>query len=567
MWSVGWAKAAQLSALDFDDPSSRNIPFVKEAQLYFYNRVLRRHNIVPRQPPAVATHASVEDVDMKDVGDMHANDHHRESDRDSNSRAVSDSDIGAGRADADSRRTSVSNREEHPDAKSSTAPGSAQLIAAQALTLQAPARSGFTAINSASSADSSASRSTRASLEPPSRAGSVPTAGGNHRRVFKIHARSSNRHPSHQPNASPSIVLPERPAEGAASPRGTPTQSQAEPRRPSPASLQNILQDFPTAAAGPPRFDSQSPKPASARRPLPSGPVRSGSPSRSALLSAVNAKLAQPLRDSRAGSAPVQLPPSSQLEADTRPSGSASAVPGLSRHATPQPPAPVTAPEASTPAPEPTQRREQPPPPIQLPPPPTGFTPIRQLKTTPLATPTTSAPNTRANSPTLAQAKADTPTTAMFPKPETPILTPTTAPPAAFVPTMDVFDLAGFMDGSTEVFRSSAPGQYLRLIDDHQNGVLTTASDAPVALRIEPKKVKTVERAAAQGGTACVVTIVYHGSEEAGAEGEPRMQTLVLEKARSTASGMLNGVVHARRLCRRLQHWNEHIVCPSPGDE
>jgi hypothetical protein len=155
----------------------------------------------------------------------------------------------------------------------------------------------------------------------------------------------------------------------------------------------------------------------------------------------------------------------------------------------------------------------------------------------------------------------------MFPKPETPILTPTTAPLAAFVPTMDVFDLAGFMDGSTETFRSSTPGQYLRLIDDHQSGVLTTPSDAPVALRIEPKKIKRVERVAAQGGTVCVVTIFYHNSEEGGAAAEARTQTLVLEKARSTASGMLNGMVHARRLCRRLQTWNDDILWPSPGNE
>ena len=43
MWSLGWAKAAQLSALDFDDPSSRNVPFVYAARDYFYSRVLRQH--------------------------------------------------------------------------------------------------------------------------------------------------------------------------------------------------------------------------------------------------------------------------------------------------------------------------------------------------------------------------------------------------------------------------------------------------------------------------------------------------------------------------------------------
>ncbi len=42
-WTLGWAKAAQLSALDFDDPSSRNVPYVYAARDYFYTRVLRQH--------------------------------------------------------------------------------------------------------------------------------------------------------------------------------------------------------------------------------------------------------------------------------------------------------------------------------------------------------------------------------------------------------------------------------------------------------------------------------------------------------------------------------------------
>ena len=507
---------------------------------------------------------------MEDVGD------HRgaESDRDSVSRAMTDSENGIGRAEADSRRTSISNRDFASETKSradvakSTAPGpaAAQLIAAQALNVPAPARSGFTAINSFAGPDSSTSRSARASLEPPSRAGSVSSAGGNHRRVFKIHARSSNKHPVQHTNASPSIVLPERPADGAMSPRGTPGRPHGDDRRPSPASLQNILQDFPSPA---PRPESQSPKPVSARRPLPSGPMRSGSPSRVALLSAVNAKLAESPRDSRAGSAPVQPPQlSGWSEGVFRASESASGAPGPSRQATPPqpPPAPAAAPTlAPGPGPEPTQRREPPPPPIQVHP---AYVSNRQFKTTPLATPTTSVPNTRANSPTLSQQpKTDSPTTASFPKPETPILTPTLAqPPAAFLPTMDVFDLVGFMDGAVERFRSAAPGQYLRLIDDHQSGVLATPSDSEAAVRIDPAKIKTVERATVQGGAVCVVTITYQQPlHDVGAN--PHTQTVVLEKARSTASGMQNGTVHARRLCRRLHEWNESILFPTPGDE
>jgi hypothetical protein len=129
---------------------------------------------------------------------------------------------------------------------------------------------------------------------------------------------------------------------------------------------------------------------------------------------------------------------------------------------------------------------------------------------------------------------------------------------------MDVFDVAVFMENDREVFRSDAPGQCLRLIDDHQNGVFTTPSDAPVSLKVEPRKIKSVERVPSQGGAACVVKLIYHADKPQGqsdGEGE-RTQTLVLEKARSTASGMQNGVVHARRFCRRLLEWNPDISNP-----
>jgi hypothetical protein len=134
---------------------------------------------------------------------------------------------------------------------------------------------------------------------------------------------------------------------------------------------------------------------------------------------------------------------------------------------------------------------------------------------------------------------------------------------------MDVFDLAGFMDGDTEVFRSAHPGQYLRLIDDHQSGVLTTPSDAPTAVRIDPRKVKVAERVSAQGGSVCVVTLVYQAEDGEGGGGEGsgvgKTQTLVFERARSTARGMENGALHARRLCKRLSSWNKEVECPTPG--
>ncbi|KAH6842647.1 hypothetical protein B0I37DRAFT_200940 [Chaetomium sp. MPI-CAGE-AT-0009] len=594
MWSLGWVKSAHLSNLDFDDPSSRDIPFVREARAYFVSRVLRQPVAAPhgrtRIPPI---NTATEDIEMTDVGNGHRNDLDGDSDRDSISKGVSGLDV-------DSRRTSFSNRDD-PQGGAIGRPGthyipSAQHIAAQALNLQGPPRSGFTAINAGSSADSTTSRSARASLEPPSRAGSVSSTGGghNHKRVFKIHARSSNRHPS-QAHTSPSMVLPERPADGSMPPSSGP---QGDVRKPSPASLQNILQDFPGPSVAAPRPSSQSPKPASARRPLPSGPMRSSSPSRSALLSAVNAKLTQSPRDGRAGSVPVQLPHHRDPVAEEiRLHGSASATPrhvplapapapaasvptstptpalasalAPSPSPTPAPiPTPASAPAAAPAPPEPIHRREQAPPPIQLPPPQTTLPSILHLNTTPLATPTGSASNTRANSPALGHGgKAGSPNPAgSFSKPETPTLTPTLAqtPTGGFLPTMDVFDVAGFMDGDTELFRSAHPGQYLRLIDDHQSGVLATPSDAPLAVRIDPRRVKVAERVSVQGGAVCVVTVVYLPEEGAG-EGAGRTQTLVLEKARSTARGMENGALHARRLCKRLSTWNNAVECPAPG--
>lgn len=147
---------------------------------------------------------------------------------------------------------------------------------------------------------------------------------------------------------------------------------------------------------------------------------------------------------------------------------------------------------------------------------------------------------------------------------------------------MDAFDLGGFVEGDKALFVSSAgSGNLLRLVDDHQTGVFRTADDAPVKVVVEPRKIRVVERSPAQNGAVCIVKLTYHGGGEeksgtnegegegecegGGEEGEEeRTQTLVFEKARSTASGMLNGVVHARRFCRRVQAWNPEVLFPTP---
>jgi hypothetical protein len=186
----------------------------------------------------------------------------------------------------------------------------------------------------------------------------------------------------------------------------------------------------------------------------------------------------------------------------------------------------------------------------------TRFTPLELLRTTPLANPATSSSHRQANSWALAQTPAGAATLTSFPSPETPTPKPTLSPSGDLSPPVDLFRLIGIMEGSTEVFRPSWPRQHILLIDDHRSGVLTTPNGAPVSLRIEPKKIKRVEWEWVQGGVVCVFTIIYH---DHAVEGRGPKLTLTLDKARSVRSGMLNGQVHARRLCRRLLEWNSKI--------
>ncbi|KAL2162325.1 hypothetical protein VTH06DRAFT_7238 [Thermothelomyces fergusii] len=161
MWSVGWVKASHLSPLDFDDPSSREIPFVREAWYYFQTRILRR------QPDVYTACGRLfgdgvpgtrsEDVEMKDASRLDQ----KELASASNGNPLHRTTVGSEDATKEGANNSgvLGGEDNRADAtaKLALAPmASAQHIAAQALNLQGSGRSGFTAINVGGGADRSA---------------------------------------------------------------------------------------------------------------------------------------------------------------------------------------------------------------------------------------------------------------------------------------------------------------------------------------------------------------------------------------------------------------------------
>ncbi|KAL2265979.1 hypothetical protein VTJ83DRAFT_5331 [Remersonia thermophila] len=511
MWTVGWVRASHLTPLDFNDKSARDVPYFEEARNYYFGRVLRHRGEAsnaqtatgtPRQARSPGARNDGEDVEMTDAGQAPEQ---QESDAESNVPS-----------------------KDGPEASST----SMAAIAVQALTLQTPTNS-FTAINS-EGGGSRTPRSAGVSPEPPSRTGSFSSSSnGASRRVIKIHARSSRK--------SSDVALPERLAERAAAAAAAAAAATEAPR-PSPTSLQHILQDESAIASTP----SQSPKLSAARHPLPSGRARSSSPNPAAPKSATGEELPDAIHanaETRASSAPVQLPASDEMgpsEADVV----AAAAATVPRSRQPTPPS-VTEEAASTTVEARQEESAEKPSPSAQPPLAIPSSATIRVDTTPLDTPTPSAGNTRSSSPALTQ-----PTTAS--RAETPAATPAPATPGS----AEAFEIAGVMEGDAEVYRAETSGQPLRLLYEPQHGVLATPADAPYALRVDLQEVKAVERVSAQNGTTCVVTIRF------GDGGRPAL-TLVLGLAKSTQAGMLNGVGHARRLCSRLQAWNGEIVCPA----
>ena len=147
--------------------------------------------------------------------------------------------------------------------------------------------------------------------------------------------------------------------------------------------------------------------------------------------------------------------------------------------------------------------------------------------------------------------------------PQRPPTPPEQQNPSALPPSVvDVFDIAGFMDGTTELFRSSQPGHYLRLVADRQSGVLTTLPDAPVQIKLEPKNIRRIETVSVGLGQVCMVIVIHHPTG-AGA----KVWTMMLEEVRYTITGHSYGKAHAKRLCERLMMYNDEIVYTGPRTE
>lgn len=115
---------------------------------------------------------------------------------------------------------------------------------------------------------------------------------------------------------------------------------------------------------------------------------------------------------------------------------------------------------------------------------------------------------------------------------------------------MDIFKLTGLMEGTTELFRSSKPGDYLRLVYNPWTSILTTQADARVQIKLDPKRIERLERASSRDGTVGVVTIFYYPTE-VGIEG--KVWTVVLGELDMSGAGWL---------CRMLRNWNCDIGVP-----
>lgn len=561
-WIFGWIEASNLSHFDFDDARRADLPGFDAAREYYATNVKKFQSWADmqtqsrasaaqqpsfsessglsaairsgRQPLPTSRPIKDKDVEMVDVGNNDDSD--QESDQGSSGKSTTNSDNDVDMANVDSRRTSVSNRDESSTAK---------LIATQALSLQSPTltavsappepapvpRPGFVAVNSPGFVAVN-SRSAASSPGPGVRQGSVPHQNPERRRVEKIHASSKNPY-----RVNHNLATPLTTASGS---NGTlqPQASQASPaiavRKPSPASLQHILHDTDSPAEAPAMPSTDSRQPTASPQSLSSIVVKTTVQSVSRL--------------DRAESVPVPQSMPGERDFDLPRSTSLTPAP-LS---TPTTPAFVngTNGRLQLPSVQPLPSQHQYPTPLpsatesvtgRTPLPVIGFPRAKELSPaqSDMATPTVSVINSRSNSPAavaLASVKSEA--------------------GSGLDLEGDVFALAKIQVGGADLFVATSPAQQLALVDDHRSGLLKTTDDAPEELRsftIDPKLIKSATRVHDKS-TDCNVDIELNDGKKI---------KLVFETTKLENSRMENGRVQARRFCRRLMAWNKLVECPS----
>ncbi|KAK4225725.1 hypothetical protein QBC38DRAFT_252579 [Podospora fimiseda] len=554
-WQIGWIQAKHLQKFELERPVPEDLPFFNEAREYYARSIKHfdsykalhealRHNMyaqrqqtvleqtaqmreaqsgnkeatadsTPRHP--IPSHPRYEeDSEMVDVTGSDA-----ESDRASSTKSFPNSDEDVEMANTDSRRTSVSNPNRDDTPKDASAPPGpvVQTIAAQALARS----SGFTAINS---------RSTASSVEPASRQPSVER-----KRVEKIYASSRRR--DQGPLAS--SAASEKSKHDTLSPSPAPS---TVVRRPSPASLENILSESPREVPSV-ESDNQNAETPSIIAPKPTTSINV----------VTGLGISNALRVERAESAPAPQPKKLSAEEEER-ARSASLTPASA--STPATPAlgvnglaglhslssvqPLPS-QYPTPLPSATESTQS-----RTPLPTMSFSRPAEMTpaASPLGTPIISALNSRANSPAVASfvsAKLDS----------------TPGPASGSSAEQEAFEVSLICVGEEVVF-DSADGKVVSLVEDSKTGVFRAAegsSEAVGSLEINPQKVKTAIRVLGDSGATCLVKVVFDKTvdEESG-----KIMELVFETLKQ--GNKLSGKVLAAKFCRRLKSWNKDVECP-----
>jgi hypothetical protein len=561
--SVGWVRAKDLSPFDFDDRNWREIPHYKDARDHYarcrrfgdYQAMVDGRNeasnaqsqgyvgvtTIARAPATPATPA--EDHDMLNNAAAQAAD---DSDVDSTSKGMTDLDSDVEMANTESRRTSVSNRGDpqdqndktvsvNPDSFQASEQESASRAVAQGESMGYIPSSG-PAMSLAQTAQLVMARtSPPATIEvaPPEARTGRPKGSSEQgsRRVEKIYAHSNPNRSSRSPRVN-AVALPDRRVETAGQQNGTP--SQQVPRVPSPASLQNILQNR-SAGNAPsrpvsPRQQGYVAEPARGPSPL-QHPLASAEPAAPRPLATVlsNAKARIP--------SPLQMPSrqvsqqAAQVAAEHRSPGSMpSSGPGFvprsdSRGSTPvvvriEPSAAqdlrrLVRPQSSSMSSSEAPRNSQ------------------QIFS-PLPTPNPSSTSTQPGSPGIYVKQSETisvkTTPALFVKRESPGLGGGTG-------TKEAFDVGLLKDPENP--ECMEVKETVRLMVDPDNKAARTAAGSGVAVVVEPSKLTTMR---VEGPvSARIVKLV-------GSDG--RVQRLVFEPSSVGLGVQQNGFIHARRFCR-----------------